>query len=163
MAPKSEQVQIRVSPAQKAALKRYARIAGLEVSAYVILKALPPVRERMERIVKALSRDGRDRHALADLNDLLGRLTRAEFVDAVTNVDVNALSPFLGNYVAAMVELTASRKGVPPPRWARHIKPLAEPHFEGGLDRLRPYLIRVSPVAFRRRNIFVDATIGDRV
>lgn len=163
MAPKSEQLQIRVSSAEKAAIKRHARIAGLEVSTYVLLKALPPARERMERIVKALSRDARDRHALAHLNDLLGTLARAEFADALAHVDIAGLTPLIGNYVAAMVELAASRKGVNPPRWVGDVEPLAEPYFEGGLQRLRPYLIRVAPVAFRRRNIFVDATIGDRV
>jgi hypothetical protein len=28
---------------------------------------------------------------------------------------------------------------------------------------LRAHLLRVSPTAFRRRNLFVDATVGDRV
>jgi hypothetical protein len=138
-------------------------MAGLEVSAYVLLKALPPVREQMERIVKALSRNERDRYGLADLSDLLNRLTRAEFADAVANVEVRTLSPLLGNYVAAMVELAASRRGVQPPVWVHDIEPLNEPYFEGGLQRLRSHLIRIAPVAFRKRNIFVDATIGDRV
>ena len=163
MAAKSEQLQVRLSPVQKARLKRYARMAGLEVSAYVLLKTLPPVRARIEDLVGTLSKDGRERYALADLNDLLSRLTRAEFAEAVQDIDVRTLSPLLANYVAAMVELSASRKGVEPPGWVRDIEPLPEPHFEGGLDRLRPYLIRVAPAAFRKRNIFVDATIGDRV
>ncbi len=68
---KSHQLQIRVSAGQKAALRRQARRAGLDMSTYVLARALPA--------------------------------------------------------------------------------------------RLRTYLLRSSPVAFKRRNLFVDATVGDRV
>jgi len=37
------------------------------------------------------------------------------------------------------------------------------PWFAVPFPSLRPYLLRVSPVAFKRRNIFIDSTVGDRV
>ncbi|MGH7310893.1 MAG: plasmid mobilization protein, partial [Candidatus Rokuibacteriota bacterium] len=38
---KSAQLQIRVSPAEKAAIQRAARRAGLDMSAYVLTRVLP--------------------------------------------------------------------------------------------------------------------------
>ena len=163
MASKSEQLQIRVTRAEKVALKRLARRAGVDVSSYVLSRALPPVRDRIGEITKALGRDGQDRFALAGLNDLLAVLTPAEFRDAVDDLEYKDLSPLLQNYVAAMVELAAHRKNEMPPRWVRDVEALAEPHFAAPFARLRPYLARVAPVPFKRRNIFVDATLGDRV
>lgn len=63
-----------------------------------------------------------------------------------------------------MVELAAHRRDVPPPAWVRDIKPLErEPHFATSLPGLRLHLLRTSPVPFKRRNIFIDSSIGDRV
>jgi hypothetical protein len=36
------------------------------------------------------------------------------------------------------------------------------PFFATRLKSLRPHLLRTTPVAFRRRNIFADSTIGAR-
>jgi hypothetical protein len=43
------------------------------------------------------------------------------------------------------------------------VPPLDEPHFATPLRGLRLHLLRASPVAFKRRNIFVDSSVGDRV
>ena len=163
MAGKSEQLQIRVTPAQKAALKRIARRAGLDVSSYVLLRALPPARDRFLEIVRALRRDEDHRFALAALNDLLTALAPAELPDAVGDVELDGLDPFMKNYVTAMVEHASHRKGVPPPSWVRNVEPLAEPWFAVPYRRLRSHLLRAAPVAFKRRNIFVDSGAGDRV
>lgn len=163
MTTKSQQLQIRVTPAQKAALKRAARRSGVDVSSYVLAKLLPPARLRLLDILAALRRGEDPRFALADLNDLLSGLAPAAFTEVVTDLDPGGLSPFLRNYVAAMVEQAASQKGEAPPAWARDIEPLDHPHFAVPFVRLRPYLLRAAPVAFKRRNLFVDATVGDRV
>jgi hypothetical protein len=162
VARKSSQLQIRVTPAQKAALKRLARRAGLDVSSYVLARVQPPAQARMAELVSGLGREP-DRFALAELNDLLSAATPAELRAAVGDLDVSALSPFLQNYIAAMVEQAAARNGDDPPPWAGHVAPLDRPHFAVPFPRLRPYLLRASPVAFKRRNIFIDATLGDRV
>ena len=163
MAGKSQQLQIRVTPAEKAALKRAARRAGLDVSQYVLSRLLPPARSRLLDIVAALRRGEPTRFALAELHDLLAGLPAPQFSDAVAEVDLAGLSPTVANYVAAMVEQAASQKGVVGPRWTREVDPLEAPYFAVPFPRLRPHLLRDAPVAFKRRNLFVDATIGDRV
>lgn len=163
MTTKSQQLQIRITPAQKAALKRLARQAGLEVSTYVLSRVLPPDRTRFREVVRAL-RDGDDhRFALAELNDLLSGLAPTQFADAVADFALEGVPPLLQNYVAAMVEQAAYQKGEAPPAWVREVEPLEQPHFAVPFRRLRPHLLRAAPVAFKRRNIFVDSTVGDRV
>jgi hypothetical protein len=54
-------------------------------------------------------------------------------------------------------------KGVTPPTWAGSVEPLDRPHFATPLRSLRLHLLRASPVPFKRRNIFVDSSVGARV
>lgn len=163
MTIKSRQLQIRITPAQQRALKRLARKANLDVSSYVLSRALPPDAARFEEILGTLRRDDDRRFVLAELNDFLEELTPARFANAVAGAGLQGLSPLLRNYVAAMVEQAAYRKGESPPSWVRDVEPLEEPYFAVPFRRLRPHLLRAAPVPFKRRNIFVDATIGDRV
>jgi hypothetical protein len=62
-----------------------------------------------------------------------------------------------------MVELAAKLKNVAPPLWTRQIAPLDKPYFGSDLSSLRLYLLTNAPPVFRRRNIFIDASLGDRV
>ena len=163
MGSKSQQLQIRVTPEQKAALKRLARRAGVDVSRYVLSSVLPPVGDQIRSLLKTLAREDDPQFALAAFNDLLVGLMAAEFSEAVADLEVGQLSPFLKNYVAAMVEVAAHLKGQPPPDWVREVEALEEPYFAVPYARLRPYLLRAAPTPFKRRNIFVDATVGDRV
>jgi hypothetical protein len=163
MAAKSQQLQIRVTPSEKAALKQAARQAGLDVSQYVLARLLPPARARLLDIVGALRRGEDRRFALADLNDLLSGLTAAAFTEIVDNLDLRELTPLLRNYVTAMIEQAANQKGTPAPRWTLDVEPLEDPYFAVPFTSLRVHLLRAAPVAFRRRNLFIDATVGDRV
>lgn len=163
MTTKSRQLQVRVTPAQKAALKRVARRAGLDVSSYVLMRALPPARSRFARILRLLRDEADPRFVLAELNDFLSGLAPTEFADAVSDVEIAGLAPFLQNYVAAMVEQAADQKGEAPPPWAKEVEPLEKPRFAVPFISLRPYLLRVSPVPFKRRNLFIDSAVGDRV
>ena len=163
---RTEQLQIRVTAAEKAALKRLARRAGQGVSAYVLSRALPRIRLRFEALLRSIADEGERRFALAELNDLLSGLTRAEFLDAINDArdaQVWDLTPYWQNYVSAMIEQAAQQKGVLPPTWLSAVEALSEPHFVTPMASLRPHLLRASPVPFRRRNIFVDSGIGDRV
>jgi len=162
MAARSEQLQIRLTLAEKAALKRRARAAGQDVSAYVLARTLPPEADRVVAIVAALRDVTNRKFALAALNDSLSSLAPIEFSDAVARINVRALSPLLQNYVAAMVEHAARSKDVAAPEWTAAVVPLDEPFFATQLKKLRLHLLRVAPVAFKRRNIFVDSTIGAR-
>ena len=160
---KTEQLQIRVTVKEKATLRRMARSAGQDLSSYVLVRALPEQRLRFQELVATVADDDERRFALAELNDLLVNLTRAELSDALADAPVLALSPYWKNYVAAMVEQAAHQKKVPAPPWLSNIEPLTEPHFAAPLENLRLYLLRVSPVPFRRRNIFIDSSVGGRV
>jgi len=160
---KTAQLQIRVTPAQKAFLKRRALEAGQDVSSYVLSRVAPDAALRFQRILSAVGETDGGSFALAELSDLLAGLSARELEHATAGGLPDGLSPRLQNLVAAMVEhCAAERHGAPPP-WARRIPPLSAPWFAVDLPRLRGYLLRVSPTAFRRRNLFVDSTVGDRV
>lgn len=163
MATKSEQLQIRLTPRQKAALRRRAERAGVGLSAYVLERVLPRGEERFAELVSAVADDGKRRFALAELNDLLSGLGAAEFAQATAEVELAGLSPRMRNYVAAMVEQAAHLKGVRPPDWVIDVEPLGEPWFAVPFASLRLHLMRSAPVPFKRRNLFVDSAIGDRV
>jgi len=113
-------------------------------------------------------RHGRDRprtpHPLCHYacNDLLAGLAAAELVDAVAEADLARLSPFQRNYVAAMVEQAAHLKGARPPAWAARVEPLEEPWYATPMRSLRLHLVRASPVPFKRRNLYVDTSVGGR-
>jgi hypothetical protein len=163
MAPKSQYLQIRVSPAEKEKLKRLARSAGQDLSAYVLARALPSGRIRFEHLVRSLGESGGDRYVLAELNDFLSGLAPLELPEAVMDVDTERLTPYLANYLAAMVEQASYRAGVHAPAWAHRVPPLERPHFAAPLMSLRLHLLRASPVPFKKRNLFVDSALGARV
>ena len=161
-ATKSGQLQIRVSPAQKAAIRRAARRAGLEMSAYVLARLLPAPAPRFQDLTGACGESQDGRFALAELNSWLASLGAGELQDAVSSPPPR-LTPYLANYVAAMVEYACSKSGVAPPSWLGATPPLIEPVFGSALMSLRVYLLTHSPAPFRRRNIFIDASVGSRV
>jgi hypothetical protein len=162
MAAKTQHIQIRVTPRQKALLKRQAAAAGQELSAYLLARALPPVEGRFDRLAAELG-SGDTRFILAELHDFLAACPPMLFAEAVANQPPGGLPPWLENYLAAMVEQAAALKRLPPPAWTRRILPLEIPHFATPLASLRLHLLRSSPVPFKRRNIFVDSSIGARV
>jgi hypothetical protein len=121
-------------------------------------------RLRFARLLEVLRADDQPGFALAELNDLLSGLTPGELGGAVEQADLTGLTPYLRNYVAAMVELAAHQRDVSPPAWVRDVEPLETiPHFATPLAALRLHLLRAAPVPFKRRNIFIDSSIGDRV
>jgi hypothetical protein len=162
VARKSGQMQIRVSPAQKAAICRAARRAGLDMSAYVLARLLPAPARRFQDLTGACAEAQDASFALAELNSWLSSLGAAELQDAVASPPAG-LTPYLANYVAAMTEYACAQKGINPPSWPRATPPLAEPVFGSALMSLRLYLLTRSPAPFRRRNIFIDASVGSRV
>jgi uncharacterized protein (DUF1778 family) len=160
---KSEHLQIRLSRREKSLLKRAAAAAGQDISSYVLARAIPPARIRFGELLALLADADDDRYVLAELNDLLTTLAPSEMREAVAHADLAALTSFLSNYVAAMVEQASHIKGVPAPAWTREIPPLEAPWFATSMKSLRLHLLRASPVPFKRRNIFVDASVGSRV
>ncbi len=163
MAPKAQQLQIRVSRAQKDQLRVLAKAAGLDMSSYVLSRVLPPVRQQVQDLLALITDPEQRRFALAELNDVLSKLAGAELGGALEALDLRELSPLDRNYVAAMVELAAHRAEVEPPAWTRSVAPLPAPYFTTDLLSLRPHLLRAAPVPFKRRNIFIDSSLGSRV
>jgi len=163
MPAKTQQLQIRVTPGQKAALKRLARAAGSDVSSYVLSRLMPAAPDRFGEILRALEAEADPRFGFAELNDFLTGCPPAVFGEAVGRAALGGLSPFARNYVAAMVEQAAALKGVAPPAWVQDVAPLETPWFATSLKHLRLHLLRSAPVPFKRRNIFVDSSVGARV
>ncbi|MGH8220611.1 MAG: plasmid mobilization protein [Steroidobacteraceae bacterium] len=160
---KVAQLQLRVSAEEKSAIRRGARRAGMDMSAYVLSRVLPAASASFQRAIAALSGPGAPSFALAEINSLLSPLTAPELRQAVAMAPEVTLAPFLANYVAAMVETACERRAIPVPAWTRSIEPLAEPVFGSSLASLRLHLLTHAPPAFRQRNIFVDASVGEQV
>jgi hypothetical protein len=163
MGQRSEFLQIRVTPAEKAAVRRLARQAGQDVSAFVLSRALPAPKLRFQALIRELAHAESRSFVFAELNDLLVALSASALEEAVAHADVGAVPPRDANYLAAMVEYAAHSKGIVPPPWTRDVDALDAPWFATELQSLRPWLLSHSPAAFKRRNLFVDATVGDRV
>lgn len=160
---RSGQLQIRVSPTEKAAIRRAAEHAGMDMSAYVLSRALPTPAMRLQKCVEDCAGPAPPAFGLAELNTLLTSWTAAELRDAIAIRPTTALTPFLSNYIAALIEQACERRSVRVPAWVRAVEPLPEPAFGSALKSLRLHLLTHSPPPFRRRNIFIDAAIGDRV
>ena len=159
---RTSQLQIRVTPAQKAAIARAARRAGLGMSAYVLVRALPNQAARWSEHVRHLARGDSARTALAALSAWIAGLGSAEIAGALAEAPTG-LSEFHANYVAAMVEHACAANGIDPPPWTRDIPPVERPVFATELASLRLHLLTHSPPAFRRRNLFVDTAVGGQV
>ena len=163
MPAKTSQLQIRVTTAQKRQLRRAATAAGQDVSTYVLARILPDAGAAFAVTVGQLRGAADVSFVLASVHDLLHGLAPAEFGDVTAVADTTHLAPFEANYLAAMVEYAASAKGVTPPAWTRDVPPMETPYFATPLHRLRLHLLRAAPAPFKRRNLFVDSTVGARV
>ncbi len=159
---KSEQLQLRVSRREKDAIARAAAQAGMDMSAYVLSRVLPPLAAQFRDLAAACAGPA-PRHALAELNTFLAGLTAGGLREAADAPPSPGLTPFFLNYLAAMVELACAKRVIPAPAWTRALEPLAEPVFGSTLESLRLHLLTHSPPPFRRRNIFIDSSVGERV
>lgn len=161
---KDSQLQIRLTAQQKRRIEEQARRSGKTVSALALERLLGTEGRQFQTLIAELAdaTGERERLALAHLHDHLEELPGQDFASALPRPEVD-LSDRQANILAAMVEYAARRKGVAPPEWTADIPPLDRPVFGSGLRSLREYLLVRSPVEFRRRNLFVDASVGARV
>ncbi len=136
---------------------------AVDKSACVLSCVLAAPAAAFDEAVTRLSEAAEPSFALAALNSLLSGFTASELRQAVATAPQAELSPLLGNYVAAMVETACTLRGLPVPTWTRRIEALAEPAFGSALPSLRLYLLTHSPASFRRRNIFIDSSVGAQV
>lgn len=161
---KTGQLQIRISAEDKAHIQRRAKRAGMNVSEWVLQRLLPPVEAEFQQLCAELAAHPEFRsYGFANLHDLFIRLDARDFSLAVRESPAAPLAEFEANYVAAMIEYAAHAKEVRLPDWVATVPPLAEPWFEVPEQSLRLYLLTNSPPPFRRRNLFIDSSVGDRV
>lgn len=160
---KISQIQIRISPHEKAKIIRYASKANMGISQWLMSKALPEVREIFQGLLHEITGQRNTKYILAEIHDLLKNSTGDEFEIMVSDPPQKSLTAFHLNYIAAMVEYTAGQKGRNAPSWTKEIAPLEKPFFGSELKNLRLHLLTHSPPPFRRRNIFIDSTIGKRI
>ena len=157
MSTKTSQLQIRITPEQKQALKRLAADAGLSVSKYVLATVLPSAQLEFGRRVKALHTHPQRMVALGELRSFLADLGLGEVREAIADVDLEGLAPVLQNYAAATVEQVVKDRDLPLPSWVTRVDPLDRPHFAWPARSLWPHLMRIAPLTFKRRNVFIDA------
>jgi hypothetical protein len=118
------------------------------------------IAEEFRRLTDQL-RNEKPAYVLAELNDLLTGAPR-EQIELLSAPSIH--DPYLANYVAAMVEQAIHLKGgIRPPLWTARVAPLSSPVFAAPWMSLRAHLLLESPVPFRRRNIFIDSSVGGRV
>lgn len=125
--------------------------------------SLPYTQDFQTLCRELMARPGARSYTFAELHDLLDSLNGTGFERAVKHAPEVSLPPFEANYLAAMIEYAAGSKGVVPARWTREIAPLDEPWFASPLISVRLHLLVNSPPPFRRRNLFVDSSVGQRV
>jgi len=89
-----------------------------------------------------------------------GREYEDVLAEKAADAELENLPRLLQNYVAAAVEQAAVEKSVMSPTWVDAVEPPARPNFAWDLPSLRPHLMRVTPLAFKRRNVFI-ALVGD--
>jgi len=161
---KTLQLQIRVSAEEKARIRARAASAGMDVSKWVLHQVLPPAEREFQALCRELAaRPDARSFTFAELQDWLNRLNGSEFMRSVRYAPEARLPVFEANYLAATIEHAAAIKGVDPPRWTATVEPLDAPWFASSLKSLRLYLLTCSPPPFRRRNLFVDSSVGQRV
>jgi len=69
-----------------------------------------------------------------------------------------AVAPVPDAYLAALAEHLALEDRIPAPAWTEQASRfLSQPFFSGGLESLKALLLVESPLAFRRRLIFISA------
>ena len=161
-ASKISQLQIRVSAQEKVAIQRAARRAGMDMSTYVLDRVLSKPAAQFSECVAACCGPASS-FALAELNTLLSRFTAGELLEAVAAAPSVKWTPFIAYYISSMVEYACQKHALPVPKWTGEIAALPDPYFGTSLQSLRLHLLTQSPPPFRRRNIFIDASLGDRV
>ncbi len=161
--PKTEHLQIRVSPSQKLAIKQQAERARMSMSEWILARVVPPSRVIFQSGVEELAGSDEPSYAFAELLEALGAMSAEEFESAVAEPPGALLDAYWHNYLTATVEHAAAAKGAKAPSWTRDVPPLDEPVFGSSLESLRLHLLVSSPPAFAARNIFIDASVGGRV
>ncbi len=160
---KDEFLQIRLSSKQKEIIRGAAKNAKTDMSSWVLAKIINNQSEEFLKVVEKLVSSQKQSYNYAEIHDLLMKLDNNVFSKTVEFSPTKELNSFQLNYIAAMVEQRAMQLSEKAPSWCSDIKSLEAPCFGTSLKSLNLYLLLNSPLAFRKRNIFIDSTVGQRV
>ena len=160
---KTDYIQIRINKKEKAKFVKLAELDNMSLSNWILNKLkidISPVEIKIIYGQIAIASDSS--YALAFLNDSLMKVPKHTWSDLVSIKPENLNFENLC-YVASMIEHAAEIRELNTPLWVNDIGALQTPYFVSTFKNLRLYLLINSPVSFRKRNIFIDASIGDRV
>lgn len=162
---KTKYLQIRVTQEEKKLIERIAKRNNTTISELILDKLLSENlnKDKFQNLVSDLAKSKKPSLVFAEISDFLNKLHGDEFKTAVDEKPKAKLSNYHQNYLAAMIEFSANTKKVNPPEWINEIDVLTEPVFGSKLKNLRTHLLLNSPIPFRKRNIFIDSTVGNRV
>jgi len=164
MKPKKDEfLQIRLSAEQKESIRNAAKEADTDMSSWILSKVANSRSVDFSKIVNKLNSEQQQTYVYAEINDLLAKCNSTSFSTTVMANPTDGLDAFQANYVAAMVEHCAQKMGELAPAWCNSVSQLQFPHFGSDLKSLKLHLLLNSPLAFRRRNIFIDSSVGERV
>jgi len=165
MRMKDHTLQIRLSEKEKHWIEREAKAHDLSTSEWVRSIAVPQKNTLFQEIIERVAETEEEHKsfAYAELHDFLAELKPEEFSVVLRLGPQKKCESQDANIVAAMVEFTAYKLGQKNPGWVNEVAPLKTPFFSSQLMSLRLYLLRNSPILFRRRNLFIDTSIGGRI
>jgi hypothetical protein len=170
---KEELIQIRISKNDKMRLVSLARVSRMTLTAWIESRILPT--SLLDEWMDLYQETAPDRESkrditaqLARLNDLLMKLHEADFRQAIAvaprfKESADMENKLLFRYISAMIDQACKMRGIEPPSWMDDRPVIEPPFFSSNLSSLRLYLLLAAPVAFRKKSIFVDTTLGGRV
>lgn len=136
----------------------------MDISKWALSRLIPGAALTFQEITKELSVGRGDKSfILNELGNFLTSLSKNELHAALSEAPRVPSDFYYANYLAAMVELASNRAGLAAPSWTREIAPLENPQFGSNLPSLRLHLLCNAIPAFRRRNIFVDSSVGGAI
>jgi uncharacterized protein (DUF1778 family) len=164
MAPKTTWLQVRVSPEEKARIRADAEKSGTDLSSFVLSKVLPPALSEFDTLVAWVLAQPDSHVPMAECVDYLQALPAARGAElAAMPARFTELPAWKQNLLCAWVEHRAALWGVRAPAWVLEVPALEQPYFGAEFVNLRPWLLVVSPVVYRRRNVFVERGLGWRL
>jgi len=114
-------------------------------------RSIAEIADRAQSAPKAFDADARE------FLDAWQMMPRTEQVAALAH-EPDRVEPLKDAYLAALAEHLALESCLPVPPWTEQPERfLSEPFFAGGLQSLKALLLVESPLAFRRRLIFISA------
>lgn len=148
--------------AQVSTWQKLAKLFGIPASA-VLAGLEKPFRAPVDSVYRAsllmMQKPAQWTHALFDFVDAFRRTRNIALVATPPDFGLELRLQVL---LAAVVDQLCHEFGIAPPLWLDAMSALAKPWFVAGVENLKAMAIIESPIAFRKRNIFVFSNFLDR-